>query len=131
MPQDLKNLPKPQKKALATLMRQEGMSLRQMEQYLGADHVTISRWVKQEQDLTEKQQQETLKLFQKEIGEHNRKILSLAINRLEELIPDEKNISEVIKAAEYASGKSKENVNQTNLQVNIVSDQIKTDYGEI
>ena len=127
----LEKMSKRRKKALAKAMRRDGYSLRQIEDYVGADHSTLARWAKDDDKISEKETRQAQEFFNKVIGEHDRKVLSLAYQRLEEMLPKETRISELIKAAEFAKGNAPQQ--QTNVQVNFGQlEQIqRAKYGEL
>lgn len=125
----IKDLSRPEKMAVAQQLSDEGYSTRTIEEFIGADHTTISRWIKQ-QSPEEMQQFATRFLEQvnvmKNIG------LVKAVNRINELVPKSRSIQEVIQAAEFLEGK-KNGGQQTNVQVNFgkVTEKDKETYGEL
>jgi len=125
-------LPKTQKQALALAMRQEGVSFRQIGKTLGIDHVTAKNWTSKE--VVDARIAKRVQAFQEELAERNKGLLDLAMTRLEELVPKSESISEVIKAAEFARGKSDDKLTSNNVQVNVTgfaaAAKVKDQYGE-
>ena len=103
MTDDLKNLPPAEKRIAAKVMTKAGYSTRRLEQLLGVDHNTVWR-ASQEATPDELVQFETD--FNLAIQDMKKQGISLAQKRLLELIPKERRIDQVVKAAEYMEGKS-------------------------
>jgi len=127
---DLSNLPKPEKKALTKLLHDNGYTYRQMQDYFDVSPSTLCEWANEE--VPEEISERIRTIYQKEIEEHNKRCLSMVYKRLEELIPRETSISEVIKAGEFSKGKQQAG-SQTNVQVNFTGaiQKTKENYGDL
>lgn len=123
-------LPNPDKKAFAQVLVEEGYTMRQISDYLGASSSTICRWVNEELEAKDKEKVEQKKeRFRAQLAEMKVAALANSINRLNELVPKSQDIFAVIKAAEYLE--SKQDVSQTNIQVNFnnLRNEQKEKYG--
>jgi len=102
MNENLKSLPKPEKKIIAKALIKMGWASRKIEEWLGVDHVSVTRYAKQPTP-------EELKQFETEfettIKEVKQEGLALVLARLLKVIPKEERVDQLIKASEYFEGK--------------------------
>jgi len=109
----MNNLSKPEMKVMAKALILGGYSTRKVEEILGIDNVTAHRYA-QEQTPEDQKQFETI--FKNHIKEQKQKGIALGVKRINELIPRERKISEVVRGLEFLEGINKGN---TNIQVNV------------
>lgn len=102
-----KELSKPKKKEMAKAYVDEGYSSRQIEEWLGVDNTTIARWAKEP---TPEKMQQFATEFRASLQVVKYRGIAEVHNRLLELIPKERRISEVVKAGEFFEGKSNEGI---------------------
>lgn len=107
MPKKIADLPKPKKKVIAKAYMEEGYSSRQIEEWLGVDNTTIARWAK---EATPENLLQFATEFKASLEMVKYKGIADVHNRLLELIPKERRISEIVKAGEFLEGKSNEGV---------------------
>lgn len=105
---DLKTLPTPEKKVAAKVLTEQGYVSRTIEKILGVDHSTVTRYA---QEPTPEELQQFATKFAGIVQEKKNKILFKGLDRIEALIPEEKRISEVVKAVEYVEGRQDGAVN--------------------
>ncbi len=111
MPDDLKLLPPPEKKVAAKVLVNEGYSTRDVEELLGVDHVTVSRYAKQETpDEMKRFETQLTNIFA--IKEHQ--IAAKALRRIDSKI-DTAIIMDALEIYKSLRGK---NVSGINVQVN-------------
>lgn len=115
---ELIELPKAEKKVMAKVLV-EDYSTRQIEEWLGEDNVSISRWAKQQTPDSLKQFETD---FRMSIMAMKSKGVAMVHKRLVELIPKERRISEVVKAGEFLEGRSQQNIQNNNTFVVKVED---------
>lgn len=109
----LKALAPPEKKIAAKVLYDMGWSSRKIESWIGMDNVSVIR-------ASEQPTPESLKQFETDfrlaITAEKQRGMALGIKRLNELLPKERRISEVVKGLEYLEGKETgTNVQLTNL----------------
>ena len=84
MTNELKTLPKPEKKVAAKVLVNEGYSTREIEELLDADHSSVARWAKLDTPLELKKFEERLcDVFRQR--EHI--VAAKALRRVEETVP--------------------------------------------
>lgn len=100
---NLDKLPPAEKKVVAQELIKAGYSNRTLEDLIGADHTTISRWAKED---TPEQMQQFATQVKSEIGLMKQQGVGMVHDRLLALIPKEERISEVVRAGEFLEGKN-------------------------
>lgn len=117
-------LDKPHKKVVSKIGVELGHPYREIGSILGVGAATIGRYAREKVPLN-------LKQFEMEVRElftEQKLVLSAqCIARLQKLVPTERRISEVVKAAEYAEGKGETPQASVNI-LNIIAEQ-KRKYG--
>lgn len=117
-----KRLSKPKKRIAAKVLDAEGYSNAEIAEWLGISEPTASRYRKLDTD-------EKFKAFETEF----KKTISImkydgigkVHKRLLERIPDERRISEIVKAGEFLEGKQQTNNVQVNINNSLSSDKDK------
>ena len=99
---DFKLLPKPKKKVVAKVLYDMGWSTRTIEQWLGIDNSTVSRYAKTP---TPEKLQQFATDFTIAIQSEKQRGIALGIRRLNELIPKERRIEPLVKGLEFLEGK--------------------------
>ncbi len=103
MSKDLKSLAPPEKKVVAKVLYNMGWSSRKIEQWIKMDNVSVIR-------ASEQPTPDALKQFETEfvvaIQSEKQHGVILGLTRLNELLPKEKRVSEVVKGLEYLEGKN-------------------------
>lgn len=125
MPDNLKELPSPEKKVVAKALIENGYTSRQVKEILGISYQSALNYAKEP---TPEEQKEFLTLFDNYIRAQKQKGISLVYNRILELLPKERRIDQVVKAGEYLEGKNNQNSN-TNIQVNNYIKEDKNEFG--
>ena len=112
MTEELKALPPPEKKVAAKILYQMGWGSRKIEEWLGVSDSSVVRY-------KDEQTPEDLKQFEAEfeaaIRDMKQQGVAMAQKRLLELIPKERRIDQVVKAAEYLEGKTNNQLTQINI----------------
>lgn len=123
MPDNLKLLPPPEKKVAAKVLYNMGWSSRQIEQWIGVDNVTVTRY----KDLpTPEELQQFETEFTSVIQSEKKRGIALGIKRLNELIPKERKMSELVRGLEYLEGNDKSP--KTNIQINNLIKKEKDEF---
>lgn len=120
---NLKHLPPPEKKVVAKELAKAGYSTRTLEEWVGADHTTISRWALEE---TPKEMQRYATQFRKQLDIYKQKGIALGVKRLLELLPKEKRVDQLVKGLEYLEGKKEPT---TAIQINNYLKKEKDEFG--
>lgn len=109
---NLKELSPPELKVAAKELILNGYTTRKVEEILGIDHVTASRYA--DAPIPEEMKQfETI--FDNYIKEQKAKGINIVYKRLLELVPKERRIDQVVKAGEFLEGKQQGVVQQFNI----------------
>lgn len=114
MPENLLGLTQKEKQVAAKKLIENGYSSRKVEEILGIDHSSAIWYANKP---TPEEMEEFSTIFDNYIQESKKKGISLAHARLLELIPREKRIDQVVKAAEYLEGKGGDSGNTINLNI--------------
>lgn len=110
---DLKELNNKELQVAAKTLILSGYTTRKVEEILGVDHVTASRYADAP---TPEDMKQFETIFTEYILEKKKKGINMVHDRLLELVPKERRIDQVVKAGEYLEGK---NIQQTLNQINI------------
>ena len=110
---DLKELNPKEIHTAATVLQMSGYTSRKVEEILGIDHTTASRYANAP---IEEDMQQFATIFKEFIDTKKHMGIKMVYDRLIDLIPRERRIDQVVKAGEYLEGK---NVPQSLTQVNI------------
>lgn len=116
MKNSLTELPPPEKKVAAKALYRLGWGSRQVEKMLGISDDSVRRYA---QEATPDELRHFEAEFNRAIGDMKREGIAIAQQRLHELIPKERRIDQVVRAAEYFEGKNQQ---QNLTQVNIGGD---------
>jgi hypothetical protein len=111
MSEDLSKLPPPEKKVVAKELVKAGYSTRTIEDWLKADHATIARWALED---TPEEMRQYATDFHKQIEANKTQGIALGVRRIQQLLPREKRLDQVIKTLEYLEGKQ----GGSNVQIN-------------
>lgn len=111
---DLKDLPPPEKKVAAKALIENGYSSRKVEELLGIDH---SSAINYSQEIIPEEMKEFSTIFDNYIQESKKKGIAIGLKRLNELMPKEEKIPDLVKGLEFLEGKESTNNNLT--QINI------------
>lgn len=118
MTDDLKTLPPKEKRVASKVLINEGYSTREVEEILGVDHSSVSRYAKQ--DTPEELQQFETKLINI-FRQTEHRIAAKALRRLESTI-DRARINEALEVYKEMKGKTAGNDNP-NLKKRIVAEE--------
>jgi predicted transcriptional regulator len=110
---ELKLLPPPEKKVAAKVLYKLGWGLTKIEEQLGVSDTSVWRYA---QEPTPDDLKEFETEFETAIANVKQKGLALAQKRILELLPKERRIDQVVRAAEYLEGKSGKG--DTKVQIN-------------
>lgn len=112
MTDELKALPPPEKKVAAKILYQMGWGSRKVEELLAISDDSVRR-------AAELPTPDELRQFEAEftlaIKDMKQQGVAMAQKRLLELIPKERRIDQVVKAAEYLEGKTNNQLTQINI----------------
>lgn len=111
MNEGLKKLPKPEKKVVAQELVKAGYSTRRVEDWIGADQSTISRWALED---TPEEMHQYASDFRKQIEGMKTQGIAMGVRRIQQLLPKEKRLDQVVKTLEYLEGKQ----GGSNIQIN-------------
>lgn len=117
MTENLKQLSPPEKKVAAQVLVKNGYSTRTVEDLIGMDHATIAKWAKEE---TEEGYRQFSTRFEKELNMWKKQGVAMIHKRMQELIPTEGKLDQLVKAGEYLEGKNTNvNIGQIGGSMNI------------
>ena len=121
-----KRLSTPKKKVAVNVMKDEGYKPAEMAEWLGISVATAWRYSKVE---TPEKLKEFEAEFKRTINLMKYEGMGQVYKKLNELIPKEKYIGEVVKAGEFLEGGNNNNVQNIQTNIVVMSGELKNKYG--
>lgn len=118
----MNELSTPQRKVAAKVLRQNGYSTREIEEWLGISDTTVLR---AEKEPTNEEMKQFEALFKEAVLQKKQEGLGMVLKRMQEIVPKYPRLDHLVKAAEYFEGI------RGGTSINIAGDKIIAILGEM